>query len=158
MSRRPSRGASGTGAVLIALGVSLTGGLVDVLTGPGLGTAFAVCFVAGCVLAALLVRRQDLMVVVVAPPLVYAAVALVAGVVSGSSTGGSLLVRHALDLFTALVLEAPALMLATLLSLLIALARGLLRSRSLPAPPVVAGTPSGSALRPEPQRPVRQVL
>lgn len=160
VSRRPSPGLSGTGAVLLALGLGLAGGLVDVLTGPGLATAFAVCFVAGCVLAALRVRRQDLMVVVVAPPLVYTAIALVAGVLSGSSTSGSLLVRHGLDLFTALVLEAPALMLATLLSLLVALARGLLRSRprTVPAPPPVAGAPSGWAPQPDPQRRERQVF
>ena len=160
VSRRPSPGLSGARGVLLALGLGLAGGLVDVLTGPGLGTVFTVCFVAGCVLAALSVRRQDLVVAVVAPPLVYATIALVAGVARGSSTSGSLLVRHGLDLFTALVLEAPALMLATLLSLLVAVARGVLRRRprTVPAPPPVAGATSGWAPQPEPQRRVRQVL
>ena len=138
MRSRPLPGLSGVGAVLLTLGLGLGGALVDVLTGPGLRAVFAVCFVTGCVLAALRVRRSALVVAVVAPPLVYAAIALVVGVVSGSSTSGSLLVRHGLDLFTALVLEAPALMVGSLLSLLVACARGLLR-RPEPGP---AGTPA----------------
>lgn len=158
VSSRPSSGLSGTGAVLLALGAGLAGGLFDVLTGPGLRTVFAVCFVLGCALAALTVRRQDLVVVVVAPPLVHVVIALVAALVSGSSSVGSVLVRSALDLLTALVLAAPTLMLATLVTLLIAVARGLLRGRprTVPAPPPVAGAPSGWVVRPEARRRERQ--
>ena len=119
----------GSGAVAVALGCGLAGGLADVLTGPGLRIAFAVSFVVGCVVAAAAVRRDDLAVVVVAPPLVYVVIALVAGRVQGSGASGSWVVRQALDLFTALVLEAPALMAATGLALVIALARGLGRRR-----------------------------
>ena len=119
----------------IALGCGLAGGLGDVLTGPGLRTAFAVSFVVGCALAAAAVRREDLGVAVVAPPLVYVVIALVAGAVRGTGAGGSWVVRQALDLFTALVLEAPTLMVATGTALLIGLARGLGRRRPAPQEP-----------------------
>ncbi|MCW2605752.1 MAG: hypothetical protein JWO60_445 [Frankiales bacterium] len=119
----------GSGAVAVALGAGLAGGLYDVLTGPGLRLAFAISFVVGCAVGALLVRRRDLLVAVVMPPLVYVAVALVAVAVQGTSAPGSWVVRQALDLFTALVLQAPALMAATGVALVIALARGLGRRR-----------------------------
>ncbi len=129
MSPRPTPGLSAPAAVAVGLGPGLAGGLYDVSTGPGLGTVFAVCFVGGAVLAALLVRRRDLGVTVVLPPLAYVVIALVAGAVRGSSTAGSFVVRQALDLFTALVLEAPALLVATAAALVVALARGLGRRR-----------------------------
>lgn len=117
----------------MALGAGLAGGLYDVLTGPGLRLAFAASFVVGCAVAALLVRTRDLVVAVVMPPLVYVVVALVANAVSGSPAVGSWVVRQALDLFTALVLEAPTLLVATGLSLAIAVARGLGRRRREPS-------------------------
>lgn len=123
----------GSGAVAVALGAGLAGGLYDVLTGPGLRTAFAVSLVVGCGVGALLVRRRDLRVAVVMPPLVYGAVALVSVAAQGTSASGSWVVRQALALVTALVLEAPALLVATGVALLIALARGLGRRRPEPA-------------------------
>ena len=136
---RPSL--SGRGAVLLALGLGLAGAVSDVLTGPGLRTVFAVCFVVGCAVATALVRRRDLAVAVVMPPLVYAVIALVAGALQGSASAGSFLVRQALDLFTTLVLEAPALLLASGASALVALVRVVAQGRTgvgprapLPAP------------------------
>lgn len=128
----------------LALGLGLAGGLYDVLTGPGLRLVFAVCFIAGAVLAALLVRRRDLLVAVVLPPLAYVVIALVSGAVRGSSTAGSFVVRQALDLFTALVLEAPALLVATAAALVVALVRGLgRRSPGAERQPVTVPAPAG---------------
>ena len=129
MSRSPSAGLHTSGATVLLLALGLAGGLFDVLTGPGLRLTFAVCFVAGAGLAALLVRRRDLAATVVMPPLVYCVIALVAGAVQGAPAAGSFVVQQALELFTALVLEAPALMAATGLALVVALARGLLGRR-----------------------------
>ncbi|MDP9436052.1 MAG: hypothetical protein M3P93_13005, partial [Actinomycetota bacterium] len=122
-SRRRGGGLSGEGVVVLVLALGLAGVLFDVLTGPGLRTVFAVCFVGGCLVAAATVRRRDLPVAVVMPPLVYAVMALVTGLVEGGEAGGSFLVRQALDLFTTLVLEAPVLLLATGGSLAVALVR-----------------------------------
>ena len=113
------------GAVGLALLLALAGGLMDISTGTGLRTVFAVCFVAACGLAALLVHRDSLRVAVVLPPLLYLAVALVAANVSKTAASGSLLTRQALGLTSALVLSAPVLLTGTGLALLIAIVRGL---------------------------------
>lgn len=125
MPRRPSPALTAAGAGVVALGIGLAGGLVDLLTGPGLRTGFVVCLAAGCGVAALLVRRRELGAAVVLPPLVYVVIALVAGVVQGSTSAGSFLLQQALGLFAALVLEAPALLLATGVAFAVALLRGL---------------------------------
>lgn len=130
VSSLPSPGLRASGAVAVALGCGLAGGLIDVLTGPGLRLSFALSFVVGCALAALAVRRRDLAAAVVAPPLVYVVIALAAGAVRGTGATGSWLVRQVMGLFTALVLEAPVLLVATGVALVIALARGLGRRRT----------------------------
>ena len=119
------RGLTAFGGVTIALLLGLAGGIIDVLTGPGLRTVFAICFIAGCALAALKVHREDLIAAIVMPPLVYVAIALVAGAFSQANTAGSLLTRQALELATSLVLGAPVLLTATGLAFVIALARGI---------------------------------
>lgn len=123
------RGLTATGAVALALALGIAGGLVDVLTGPGLRTVFAVCFVVGCGLAALTVHREDLVAAVVIPPLVYCVLALLAGAVETTVGSQSLLTRQALELLNALVLGAPVLLTATGLALVIAVARGALGRR-----------------------------
>ncbi len=105
--------------MLLALGLSLLGGAVDVVTGVGLRSVFAVCFVAGCVLAAALVRRSGLRTAVVAPPLIYALLALLAGLTRGSAVPSSVS-REALELFTELVFGAPVLLAGTVGALVVA--------------------------------------
>lgn len=126
------RGLTAFGAVAVALVLGLAGGTVDVLTGPGLRTVFAICFVVGCALAALLVHREDLVAAVVMPPLVYVALALIVGAVEKTGAAGSFLGQQALELVNALVLGAPVLLTATGAALVIAVARHL-RSRSASA-------------------------
>jgi hypothetical protein len=117
------RGLTAVGAVALALALGTAGGLVDVVTGSGLRTVFAVCFVAGCGLAALLVHREDLVAAVVIPPLVYCVLALLAGAVDAATGSQSLLVRQAIQLTDALVLGAPVLLTATGAALVIAVGR-----------------------------------
>lgn len=124
------RGLTATGAVALALALGIAGGAVDVLTGPGLRTVFAVCFVVGCALAALTVHREDLVAAVVIPPIVYCVLALLAGAVETTAGSQSLLTRQALELLNALVLGAPVLLTATGLALVIALVRGVTGRRS----------------------------
>lgn len=137
-STRRGSGLTAAGAVVLALLLSLAGAVFDVLTGPGLRAVFAVCFITGCVLAALLVRRSALWTTVVVLPLVYVAVALVAGAVRGTGAVGSWVTRQALDLLTALVLQAPSLLTGTAAAVVIAVVRSAARRPAQPeayAPP-----------------------
>jgi hypothetical protein len=119
------RGLTATGAVTLALVLGAAGGFLDVMTGPGLRTAFAICFITGCALAALKVHREDLVATVVMPPLVYSVIALLAGAFSQTASVGGWMTRQALELATSLVLGAPVLLTATGLAFVIAVARGL---------------------------------
>lgn len=125
------RGLTATGAVSVALGLGLLGGLIDVLTGPGLRLVFAVFFIAGCGFAALRVHREDLLAAVVTPPLVYCAILIGSGGLKQSGAGGSWVSRQALEMATALILGAPVLLTATGLALTIALVRAVRRRRQL---------------------------
>ena len=117
------RGLTAAGAVAVALGFGLAGGVIDVLTGPGLRATFAVLFVAGCALAAYKVHREDLLAAVVIPPLAYLALAVLANLTSHTTLGGSFVKQQVLELMTALVTKAPALLVATGLAAVIALVR-----------------------------------
>lgn len=117
------RGLTALGAVGVAVALGLVGGTFDVITGPGLREVFAVCFVGGSTLAALLVHREDLRAAVIMPPLVYVALALIAGAVESSGRAGSFLTQQALELLNSLVLGAPVLLTATAAALAVALWR-----------------------------------
>lgn len=119
------RGLTAFGAVAIALVLGLVGGAYDVFTGSGLRLVFAVSFVVGSALAALLVHREDLKAAVIMPPLVYLVLAFVGGVVEQTGTGSSFLTQQALEMANALVLGAPVLLAATALALGIAVVRAL---------------------------------
>ena len=119
------RGLTATGAVFLALVLGLAGATYDVLTGPGLRLVFAVAFITGCALAALLVHREDLKAAVVMPPLVYVVLAFIGGALERTSGAGSFLTTQALEMANALVLGAPVLLAATGLALLIAAVRSL---------------------------------
>jgi hypothetical protein len=119
------RGLTATGAVALALVLGALGGAYDVVTGPGLRTVFAICFIAGCVAAAATVHREDLRAAVVMPPLVYVALALIGSAVERAGEPGSFVTRQALELANALVLGAPVLLTATALALVVAVVRAL---------------------------------
>ena len=125
------RGLTAVGAVTVALLLGAAGGFIDVMTGPGLRTVFAICFIAGCAFAALKVHREDLIATVVMPPLVYVALTLVAGAFSKTAAVGGVLTRQALELATSLVLGAPVLLTATGLAFAIAVVRALMGRRPM---------------------------
>lgn len=118
-----TRGLTAAGATAMALGAGIVGGLIDVATGQGLRGTFAVAFVLGCALAAYKVHREDLFAAVVIPPLAYVALAVGANLGTRTTLGGSFLKQQALELMTDLVTKAPALLIATGLAAVIALAR-----------------------------------
>jgi hypothetical protein len=117
------RGLTAAGAVAVALGFGLVGGLIDVMTGTGLRAAFAVLFVLGSVVAAYKVHREDLFAAVVIPPLAYVALAVLANLTSHTTLGGSFVKQQLLELMTSLVTKAPALLVATGLAAVVAAVR-----------------------------------
>lgn len=121
------RGLTATGAVALALLLGVSGAVVDVLTGRGLETVFAICFIAGCAIAAATVHREDLVAAVVMPPLVYLVVAGVAAVIEKSAVGGSWVTQQSLELMSELVLSAPVLLVATAAAAVVAVVRRLRR-------------------------------
>jgi len=118
-----TRGLTAAGAAAFALGFGFVGAVVDVVTGEGLRATFAVLFVLGCAIAAYKVHHEDLLAAVVIPPLAYVALAVGANLGSRTTIGGSFLKQQVLELMTALVTKAPALLVATGLAAVIALAR-----------------------------------
>lgn len=122
-----SRGLTAAGAAVVALCAGALGGAVDVMTGEGLRAVFAVAFVLGCAFGAYRVHREDLLAAVTIPPLAYVALAVGANLGTRTTLGGSFLKQQALELMTDLVTKAPALLVATGLAALIALARRFVR-------------------------------
>ncbi|MFN2539177.1 MAG: DUF6542 domain-containing protein [Mycobacteriales bacterium] len=124
------RGLTAMGAVTIGLAIGLIGAVIDVETGSGLRTVFAVCFVSGSALAALLAHREDLKATIVMPPLTYCVLALVGAAIGHSGSSGGFMKQQALELAGSLIDGAPVLYAATGLALLIAVVR--LRSARRP--------------------------
>ncbi|MCW2545449.1 MAG: hypothetical protein JWM40_3001 [Frankiales bacterium] len=117
------RGLTATGAVAIALTLGVIGALIDINTGRGLRTVFALCFIVGSALAALLVHREDLKASVIMPPLTYCVLALIGAGIGHTEAAGSLIKTQGLELVSALVIGAPVLYIATGLALVIAAVR-----------------------------------
>lgn len=117
------RGLTATGAVTIALVMGFVGAFIDVSTGRGLRTTFAVSFIVGSALAALLAHREDLKATVIMPPLTYCFLALVGQAIGQTDAAGSFIKTQSLELVSALILGAPVLYTATGLAALIAIVR-----------------------------------
>ena len=117
------RGLTATGAVTVALALGFLGAVIDVNTGSGLGPVFAVLFVVGSALGALLAHREDLRATVVMPPLTYCVLALIGAAIGHSAAAGSFLKQQGLELVSALITGAPVLYAATGLAFVIALVR-----------------------------------
>ena len=119
------RGLTAMGAATIALLLGFIGAVIDVKTGPGLRVVFAVTFVTGSALAALLVHREDLVAAVFIPPFTYCALAVVGGFLGSTHVAGSFVTKSGVALLDALILRAPVLFAATGLALAIAVVRKL---------------------------------
>lgn len=85
-----SQGLPGIVAVAVITVGSVVGALFDVTTGTGLRTGYGLGFVAGCVLAALLVRMQDKLWAVFAPSLVFTAFAVLGAIQAARDLGRGL--------------------------------------------------------------------
>lgn len=102
------------------------GGLIDVSTGSGLRTAYGLLFVAGCVVAAAVVRMKDKLWAVFAPSLVFTAFAVIGAVQTARDLGRQLV---SLDTFSETFLrlidagKAPYLLAGFSLALAVVLVR-----------------------------------
>jgi hypothetical protein len=81
---------TGSGAVLLLVGIAGAAGVIDIVAGSALRLVFSAGLVLGALVAALLVRRRDLLTVVFAPPLVYLAASLVAVLLGRGEGGGDI--------------------------------------------------------------------
>ena len=113
---------TGRGAVLIMAGCFLIGLLAAAWLGWGVLAGLA--FVAGCVLAAWYTSPPNLLTVVVSPPLLFLGAVVLVNAMTGS---GGLLFSVVLGSVITLAGAAPWLAAGMLLTVIIALARGLPR-------------------------------
>ena len=119
------RGVPGWLAVLVLIGITGSGGLIDLLQGTTIKGAFNIALIVGSVVAILIVRRRSMFSVVVAPPLVYfVASAVVLYVRSGGLSNRSRLIDSAINW---LVYGFPAIAGATGAVLIIAGIRMIMR-------------------------------
>lgn len=119
------RGLTALGTALVVLVVGGIGAAIDSFVFGSLHYAFAVLFVAACVLVAIRVHTDDLLGVAIMPPLIYALITIGAGYLDPSAGDGSSGLRNkAIDVGTEMILHAPVLLTAFVLVAAIALLRG----------------------------------
>ncbi len=125
-ARRPRTGSqtalTGRGGLVIIAGCTLLGALADGAF--GLRSAQGLFFVTGCLIAALRTRRTDLLTLVVSPPLLFLVVSLPAAV-AGSFGARSFLVSVLVAVATALMSNVFWLFTGALLTVAVAVPRGL---------------------------------
>lgn len=123
--RRPSgtSGLTAPGAVVLATGATLLGGLLDRLFTDTLGWFFATVFLVACALVAAKTRIRDLTAAFFAAPIAFAVTVLVLSVVFPSKNSESFVIRTGLDMFTALTFKASVLWTGTVLAALVVVVR-----------------------------------
>ena len=126
----PDTGLTWSRATALIVGVTVAAAFLDAVLRHGIGAITGVALVLSSAAAALTLRRSDIWAAVVMPPLAFLAALLTAGQLTVSSSG-SLLSRQALNIVTGLSLNAPWLIAATVIALVIVL----VRRRRTPLPP-----------------------
>jgi hypothetical protein len=117
-----ARGLTAAGCAVMLL---VLGALFDLFVGHDLWVFFGITFIGASGLSAGRAHAEDLGATIVLPPLVYFVIAFLFTMISprsGTHTGGSR--QFAIDLGGELVFSAPILLIATVVSLAIAIARG----------------------------------
>lgn len=111
------RGVPWWGAVVVALGVSIVGAVVDMVANGSLSTIFEAAYVIGCVVGVCLVRRRNLFGPIVQPPLVLVITVPLVVLLAKSPSGG--LTAKALAVGTPLINSFPTMAIATGLTVVI---------------------------------------
>ncbi|MEI6372855.1 MAG: DUF6542 domain-containing protein [Actinomycetes bacterium] len=118
----PGTGLSWTRGSLIIIGVTVVAAFIDAFLRHGLGTITGLALIGSSAFVAMRLKRADIWAAVIMPPLAFLAAIATAGQLSVASTG-SLISRQALNIVTGLSLNAPWILAATLIALLIVLIR-----------------------------------
>lgn len=121
-----SRGLTAFSAAVIVLLAGGFGAMIDLAVGSSLGGAFGVLFTLACAFVAARVHREDLAATIVLPPLAYLTLAIITAVIEppeGGSLGGGIK-DTAANVVQAMILGAPALLVATVAATVIAVVRG----------------------------------
>lgn len=152
----PDTGLTWNRATALIIGVTVAAALLDAVLRHGIGAITGVALVLSSAAAALTLRRSDIWAAVVMPPLAFLAALLTAGQLTVSSSG-SLLSRQALNVVTGLSLNAPWLIAATVIALVIVLVRRrrtpLSRPAKAPTAQAQPGAPAAPAAPTEPTEP-----
>jgi hypothetical protein len=142
------RGLTAAGCAVMLLIFGFVGALLDLFAGHDLWVMFGIGFIGAAALCAARAHAEDLAATIVMPPLVYFVIAFIFTVInprSGTHTGGSR--QFAIDLGGELVFSAPILLVATVVALGLATARGRASAarRRRRQSALRAGRPSGPA-------------
>lgn len=119
------RGLTAAGCTALLATLGFFGALLDLFAGHQLWVFFGIAFIGAAGLAAVRCHAEDLAATIVLPPLVYFVIAFIFTIInprSGTHTGGSR--QFAIDLGGELVFSAPILLVATIVALALATARG----------------------------------
>jgi hypothetical protein len=142
-----SRGLTFLGAVIVAAVIGTIGGVISAGTHSWVGTVFRICFIGGCVLAAILVHREDLLTVAFMPPLLFVATATAVGVAQAVRSSAAIVKKVEFQVGYAMSFGARTLWYATIATAVTVLVMFFVR-RGHPAPRL-SYTPS--SFEPEPQ-------
>lgn len=111
------------GAVLVAVGATAIGAMIDTDSGSTLGRSFKLFYLFGCVLAALAVRQRALFTAAAQPPLVAFIVGVTALYTINSGTGDQGMKQIILKVVLPIATSFPWILLTFLLTLAIVVAR-----------------------------------
>jgi hypothetical protein len=120
-----ARGLTAAGCAVLLLVLGFVGALIDLFAGHDLWVFFGITFIGAAALSTGRAHAEDLGATIVLPPLVYFVIAFIFTIInprSGTHTGGSR--QFVIDLGGELVFSAPIVLIATVVSLALAIARG----------------------------------
>jgi hypothetical protein len=116
------RGLTAAGAATLVLFAAGVGALVDALLNLPHHRAFSLLFAASSAGTAWRVHREDMFATVCIPPIAFVVVTVIGGLFVNSDVGG-LVTRQVVQLGNALVIDAPQLLLAEALAIVVVLLR-----------------------------------
>jgi hypothetical protein len=120
-----ARGLTAAGCAVLLVVLGFVGALIDLFAGHDLWIFFGITFIGAAALSTGRAHAEDLGATIVLPPLVYFVIAFIFTIInprSGTHTGGSR--QFVIDLGGELVFSAPIVLIATVVSLVLAIARG----------------------------------
>jgi hypothetical protein len=116
------RGLTAAGAATIVVVASSVGALLDAVLNLSHHRAFTILFALSSAGTAWRVHREDMFTSICIPPIVFVFVTIIGGLFANNGVGG-VASRTALQLVTALLIDAPQLLLAASLAIIVVILR-----------------------------------